>query len=120
MSRAKSLILSESALYNLAVASVTDQEERHHREAPRRYSSFNLESTSDDNAPIIEVAKTFLSTACPELLALLDAHYDQASSRDRLVKIGRNVNATLRELIFSFSSCPHPTKNCLFLRRFTH
>lgn len=105
MSRAKSLILSELALFNVAVTSVSDQEERHHRDAAgqqssiprRRYSSFNLNSTSDDNDPIVEVAKAFLVATCPDLLTILDAHYDQASARDRFIKIGRSVNATLRE-----------------------
>ena len=106
MSRAKSLILSELAFFNVAVTSVSDQEERHHRGGAagqpssiprRRYSSFNLNSTSDDNDPIVEVAKAFLVATCPDLLTILDAHYDQASARDRFIKIGRSVNATLRE-----------------------
>ena len=112
MSRAKSLILSESAFYTAAVASVSDQEDRHqhhpdvaHRRSPpsssstppRRYSSFNLDSTSDDNQPIMEVARAFLVATCPELLTVLDGHHDQNSARDRLVKVGRCVNATLRE-----------------------
>lgn len=100
MNRAKSLLISESAFFSAATASVTDQE-RHHSSSrrgglARRYSSFNLSSTSSDNDLIIAVAKNFLSTTCPELLTILENHYDEKSAHDRLVKIGRNVNATLR------------------------
>lgn len=42
------------------------------------------------------MAKDFLTTACPELLTILESHYDEKSANDRLVKIGRNINATLR------------------------
>lgn len=102
MQRAKSLLISESAFFGAATASVIDQERNYPSSSAgraglsRRYSSFNLSSESD-NEPIIEVAKNFLSTACPELLTILESHYDQKSARDRLVKIGRNINATLRE-----------------------
>jgi hypothetical protein len=109
MSRAKSLILSESALYSVAVASVSTQEDRHHRAAAaagrslpvprRRYSSFNLDATSDDNDPIVDVARAFLAASYPDLLTTLDGHYDQNSARDRLIKIGRSVNASLREFM---------------------
>ena len=100
MHRAKSLLLSESAFFSAAVASVTDQEKLHGGgggDLVRRYSSFNLESV-EHNEDIIQVAKKFLSTACPELLTILENHYDEGSARDRLVKIGRNINATLRKL----------------------
>ena len=104
MNRAKSLLLSESAFYTAATASVTDQEKAHTGSSAarrgglaRRFSTFNLDSTSDDNDAIIAVAKNFLAKACPELLAILEGHHDEISARDRLVKIGRNVNATLRE-----------------------
>ena len=101
MNRAKSLLISESAFFSAATASVTDQE-RHHSSSrrgglARRYSSFNLSSTSSDNDLIIAVAKNFLSTTCPELLTILENHYDEKRAHDRLVKIGRNVNATLRK-----------------------
>ncbi|KAL7531680.1 hypothetical protein ACHAXR_004172, partial [Thalassiosira sp. AJA248-18] len=97
MHRAKSLILSDSA-FCTATASITDQEKTRSGGGglPRRYSHFDLTSASSDNDPIIEAAKNFLSKECPELLTILENHYDQASARDRLVKIGRNVNATLR------------------------
>ena len=103
MHRAKSLIISESAFCNVAISSVTDQEEYHHAVSgragglPRRFSSFNLSSESDDNEAIIAVAKKFLTAACPELLTVLENHYDEGSARDRLIKIGRNINATLRK-----------------------
>ena len=102
MHRAKSLIISESAFCNVAISSVTDQEEHHHAsgragDLPRRFSSFNLSSESDDNEAIIAVAKKFLTAACPELLTVLENHYDEGSARDRLIKIGRNINATLRK-----------------------
>eukprot|EP00571_Detonula_confervacea_P012771 CAMPEP_0172300094 /NCGR_PEP_ID=MMETSP1058-20130122/2273_1 /TAXON_ID=83371 /ORGANISM="Detonula confervacea, Strain CCMP 353" /LENGTH=629 /DNA_ID=CAMNT_0013009785 /DNA_START=6 /DNA_END=1895 /DNA_ORIENTATION=+ len=80
MNCAKSLLVSESAFFSAATSA----------------SSFNLSSASSDNEQIIAVAKKFLSTACPELLPVLENHYDQASAHDRLVKIGRNVIATLR------------------------
>ena len=82
----------------LLYSSVTDQENRASsggRGLVKRYSSFNL-LESRDNDDLVEIAKKFLSTACPELLTILDNHYDEGSSRDRLVKIGRNINATLR------------------------
>ena len=103
MQRAKSLVISESAFCNVAISSVTDQEEHHHAVSgragglPRRFSSFNLSSESDDNEAIIAVAKKFLTAACPELLTVLENHYDEGSARDRLIKIGRNINATLRK-----------------------
>ena len=103
MHRAKSLIISESAFCNVAISSVTDQEEHQHAasgragDLPRRFSSFNLSSESDDNEAIIAVAKKFLTAACPELLTVLENHYDEGSARDRLIKIGRNINATLRK-----------------------
>lgn len=113
MSRAKSLILSESALYGVAVASVSKQEDRHHRAAAaagrslpvprRRYSSFNLDATSDDNEPIVEVARAFLAATFPDLVSILDGHYDQNSARDRLIKIGRSLNASLREFMYIIS-----------------
>ena len=37
-----------------------------------------------------------MSSTCPELLTVFESHYDQNSANDRLVKIGRNINATLR------------------------
>jgi hypothetical protein len=61
-----------------------------------KYSSLDLNPTSEDNAQIISVAKNFLSSTCPHLLEVLDSHPDQSSSSDRLIKIGRNINATLR------------------------
>lgn len=103
--RAKSLLLSEAAFYSAAVCSVVDQEEKHHYSSStstnsregltRRYSSFDLGGTIH-NESVINVAKSFLSTSCPELLTILESHHDQKSAQDRLVKIGRNVNATLR------------------------
>ena len=88
-----------SHISTLLYSSVTDQEKRASSRGEgglvRRYSSFNLLETRD-NDHIIEVARKFLSTACPELLTIFDNHYDEGSSRDRLVKIGRNINATLR------------------------
>jgi len=107
MDRAKSLLLSESAFYAAAVNSVVDQEKHYsatssfsatnnRREGlTRRYSSFDL-STTTHNENVINVAKSFLSTSCPELLAVLESHPDHKSAQDRLVKIGRNINATLR------------------------
>ena len=107
MERAKSLLLSESAFYAAAVNSVVDQEKHYSssttnnnrreggRQLTRRYSSFDLNSTTH-NVNVIKVAKSFLSTSCPELLSILESHYDQDSSNDRLIKIGRSVNATLR------------------------
>lgn len=91
--------MSEGAFFTAATASITDQEKTHSNGRPgmtRRYSSFDLQSTSADNEKIIAVAKNFLSTACPELLTILESHYDTKSASDRLVKIGRNINATLR------------------------
>eukprot|EP00581_Thalassiosira_minuscula_P012620 CAMPEP_0183732296 /NCGR_PEP_ID=MMETSP0737-20130205/38101_1 /TAXON_ID=385413 /ORGANISM="Thalassiosira miniscula, Strain CCMP1093" /LENGTH=654 /DNA_ID=CAMNT_0025965273 /DNA_START=28 /DNA_END=1992 /DNA_ORIENTATION=+ len=102
MNRAKSLILSESAFYNVATTSVSDEETRQQKQKQRggglvrRYSSFDLSSTSGDNEPILAAAKKFLTTACPELLTILENHPDDISARDRLVKIGRNLNASLR------------------------
>mmetsp|Transcript_1325 Transcript_1325/g.2850 ORF Transcript_1325/g.2850 Transcript_1325/m.2850 type:complete len:655 (-) Transcript_1325:174-2138(-) len=103
MNRAKSLLISESAFFSAAAASVSDQERHHNRSSSprrgglaRRYSTFDLGSTSGDNEPIAEAARKFLSSACPELLAILENHYDEGSARDRLVKIGRSINATLR------------------------
>lgn len=61
----------------------------------RRFSTFDLGSTKD-NDQIVSVAKTFLSSACPELLTALESHCDEKSAHDRLVKIGRSVNATMR------------------------
>ena len=101
MDRAKSLLLSESAFYTAAVNSVVDQEKLYSSTAnrrdglARRYSSFNL-STTTHNENVINVAKSFLSTSCPELLTILESFPDQKSAQDRLIKIGRNINATLR------------------------
>ena len=109
MDRAKSLLLSESAFYAAAVNSVVDQEKKHYNSSSssssnaadrrkgfsRRYSSFDLGSTTH-NENVINVAKSFLSTSCPELLTILAEEPDQRSAQDRLIKIGRNINATLR------------------------
>jgi predicted aldo/keto reductase-like oxidoreductase len=105
MDRAKSLLLSESAFYAAAVNSVVDQEKHYSSSSSsannrregltRRYSSFDL-STPTHNENVINVAKAFLSTSCPELLTILESHPDQKSAQDRLIKIGRNINATLR------------------------
>lgn len=97
----------DGSFYAVAVSSVDDAERRHFNgggttteggaRTIRRFSfTFNLNSTSSDNDSIINVARTFLSKACPVLLAVLDTHMDSNSSKDRFVKIGRNVNATLR------------------------
>eukprot|EP00985_Skeletonema_marinoi_P006190 scaffold2689_cov70-Skeletonema_marinoi.AAC.13 len=104
MDRAKSLLLSESAFYAAAVSSVVDQEKHYSSSSStdnrragfaRRYSSFDL-STTTHNENVINVAKAFLSTSCLELLIILESHSDQKSAQDRLIKIGRNINATLR------------------------
>ena len=95
MHRAKSLLLSDAAFFTAAASSLTDQEKARGGLA-RRYSKFDLTSKSGDNDPVIAAAKDFLASACPELLAVLEAHGDQDGARDRLVKIGRNLNATLR------------------------
>ena len=90
--------VSEFPIYTAAANSIIDQEHRRsfRRDVlTRRYSSFDLVS-SKDNDDVIAVAKSFLSTACPELLDVLDSHYDQIGACDRLVKIGRNVIATMR------------------------
>lgn len=102
MNRAKSILVSESAFFTAATASVSDQERQKENlkdrrgSLSRRYSSFDLGCTSGDNESIIEVAKNFLATACPELLDILKDHEGDKSARDRLVKIGRSINATLR------------------------
>ena len=64
MHRAKSLLLSESAFFSAAVASVTDQEKLHGGgggDLVRRYSSFNLESV-EHNEDIIQVL--FCQSSC--------------------------------------------------------
>jgi hypothetical protein len=60
-----------------------------------KYPSLDLSPTSTDNEPIISIAKNFLSSTCPKLLDVLNSHPDQTSSTDRLIKIGRNIHATL-------------------------
>ena len=42
-----------------------------------------------------KVAKDFLSSTCPAFLTALDGHYDQKSASDRLIKVGRNITATI-------------------------
>ena len=93
----------DGSFYAVAVSSVDNAERRHFNgvggiaAGGRRFSStFNLNSTSSDNDSITNVARSFLAKACPTLLAVLDTHADSNSSKDRLVKIGRSVNATLR------------------------
>ncbi|KAL3776236.1 hypothetical protein HJC23_011733 [Cyclotella cryptica] len=85
MHRSSSLLAAEEAFATVASSNPTG-----------KYSTFDLNPTSEDNDAIVNVAKNFLSSTCPELLEVLDSHYDSKSARDRLVKIGRNVNATLR------------------------
>jgi hypothetical protein len=101
----------DGSFYAVAVSSVDNAERRHFNgvggitAGGRRFSStFNLNSTSSDNDSITNVARSFLAKACPTLLAVLDTHADSNSSKDRLVKIGRSVNATLRYGEYASSS----------------
>mmetsp|Transcript_18676 Transcript_18676/g.37087 ORF Transcript_18676/g.37087 Transcript_18676/m.37087 type:complete len:640 (-) Transcript_18676:54-1973(-) len=96
MNRSKSLILSEAAFFDVAASSLTDHEHTAPKRLEKKFSSFDLTEKSDDNDKIVEVAKSFLAKTCPNLLTVLASHPDKKSSRDRLVKIGRNANATLR------------------------
>eukprot|EP00550_Attheya_septentrionalis_P007356 CAMPEP_0198295124 /NCGR_PEP_ID=MMETSP1449-20131203/25970_1 /TAXON_ID=420275 /ORGANISM="Attheya septentrionalis, Strain CCMP2084" /LENGTH=586 /DNA_ID=CAMNT_0043995319 /DNA_START=182 /DNA_END=1942 /DNA_ORIENTATION=- len=50
----------------------------------------------NNNDEMKEVATTFLSLVCPELIEVLNQHDDGISASDRLVKVGRNIVATLR------------------------
>ena len=79
------------------------------------YGSFDLGSSSpscgpDDDA-IIDVARSFLAGACPALLDVLEKDGDGGGgddARDRLLKVGRNLNATLRE----YDIPPHTPSPC--------
>lgn len=84
MHRVSSLLAAEEAFASVATGTNC------------KYTALDLNPTSEDNEQIITVAKTFLSNTCPQLLEVLDSHPDRKSSNDRLVKIGRNINATLR------------------------
>jgi len=84
--RVSSLLMAEVAFANVSTPS----------ETICKYSALDLNPASEDNEQIIIVAKNFLSSTCPQLLKVLESHSDQKSSNDRLIKIGRNINATLR------------------------
>lgn len=89
MNRAKSLIFSERAFYNAAADSVSD-----HAAGADGTSTGNA-VVLEDNERMVRVARDFLVKTCPDLIDALDQHVDQMSSSDRLVKVGRNIMATI-------------------------
>eukprot|EP00980_Cylindrotheca_fusiformis_P015231 scaffold4226_cov174-Cylindrotheca_fusiformis.AAC.1 len=52
-------------------------------------------ATSDTEAMKM-IARRFLANSAPSLLEVLDKHPDINSTADRLIKIGRNISATMR------------------------
>jgi len=86
MIRAKSLVSSELAFYNAAADSLSD------------HTAHDKEGDPLSNDELMKkVAEDFLSkpTTCPGFLAAIREHYDQKSSSDRLIKVGRNITATI-------------------------
>lgn len=77
--------------YSAAADIVSNHEDR---PGQSRFSTFDLSDRSCDNGSIVAVATDFLAKFCPELLEILTRNDD----RDRLVKIGRNVCASLQEV----------------------
>ena len=83
--RVSSLLAAEEAFAALPTTSTKNN----------KYTELNLTPTSEHNTEIISVANSFLCETCPQLLSALESHPDSKSSQDRLIKIGRNIIATL-------------------------
>lgn len=82
-----SSLFQEDAVFIEAAIEATAQVGDDMRDDPK--------ATADTQAMMM-IARRFLSNCAPSLLAVLDKHPDAKSTADRLIKIGRNVSATMR------------------------
>lgn len=95
--RQNSLYLSETAFHDAAISAVSSSTADDSSSSPNKDPADDkISNKNDDTEKMVQVARTFLSSASPEFLSVLDQHDDQASATDRLVKAGRNVTSTLR------------------------
>lgn len=79
-------IPSPDSLVRAAVAATAPATAK--MEAESALTAKRISETTED---ITAIARTFLGSAFPALLAVLDSHSDKKSAQDRLIKIGRNV-----------------------------